>query len=202
VLVDGVAWVNESSASGVSGSADLNTIPMAIVERVEVLEDGASAIYGSDAIAGVINIITRRTFDGAEANAYYGQYDDGGETTDISLTLGGSGERWSGVFTASYFEQEDISSASWDQSAVPEPGARSGRWQLRCPAGPLRVLRSAPAGRRSGFLRRCHQRCLVLQRDAQRRHRHAGVGSQQSHGGTTTASPPRTASTSRRSTCC
>ena len=123
VLVDGVRWVNESSASGVSGSADVNTIPLAIVERIEVLEDGASAIYGSDAIAGVINIITRRTFDGAEAHAYYGQYDDGGETTEASLTIGGSGERWSAVFTASYFEQEDISSASWDQSAVPEPGA-------------------------------------------------------------------------------
>ena len=59
VLVDGLRWVNESSASGVSGSADLNTIPLAIVDRVEVLEDGASSIYGSDAIAGVVNIITR-----------------------------------------------------------------------------------------------------------------------------------------------
>jgi iron complex outermembrane receptor protein len=53
VLVDGIRWVNETSASGVSGSADLNTIPMAIIDRIEVLEDGASAIYGSDAIAGV-----------------------------------------------------------------------------------------------------------------------------------------------------
>ena len=42
VLVDGIRWVNESSASGVSGAADLNTIPMSIVDRVEVLEDGAS----------------------------------------------------------------------------------------------------------------------------------------------------------------
>src|SRR6202035_2589624 len=60
VLVDGLRWVNESSASGVSGSADLNTIPLSVVERIEVLEDGASAIYGSDAIAGVVNIITRK----------------------------------------------------------------------------------------------------------------------------------------------
>ena len=66
VLVDGIRWVNESSASGVGGSADLNTIPLAIIERIEVLEDGASAIYGSDAIAGVVNIITRRKFDGAK----------------------------------------------------------------------------------------------------------------------------------------
>ena len=120
VLVDGVRWVNESSASGVSGSADLNTIPLAIVERIEVLEDGASAIYGSDAIAGVVNIITRRNFDGAEVHAYYGEYEDGGETTEASLTIGGSGERWSGVFTASYYEQQEISSGSWEQSRVPD----------------------------------------------------------------------------------
>src|SRR6187399_2133871 len=66
VLVDGIRWVNESSASGVSGAADLNTIPMSIIDRVEVLEDGASAIYGSDAIAGVVNIITRKNFEGVQ----------------------------------------------------------------------------------------------------------------------------------------
>ncbi|MFI4885486.1 MAG: TonB-dependent receptor plug domain-containing protein, partial [Steroidobacterales bacterium] len=62
VLVDGMRWVNESSASGVSGSADLNTIPLSIIDHIEVLEDGASAIYGSDAIAGVVNIITKKRF--------------------------------------------------------------------------------------------------------------------------------------------
>ncbi|KRA76002.1 hypothetical protein ASD78_08640 [Lysobacter sp. Root667] len=122
VLVDGIRWVNESSASGVSGSADVNTIPLAIVERIEVLEDGASAIYGSDAIAGVVNIITRRKLDGAEVHAYFGQWGDGGDTTEASMTLGGAGERWSAVFGASYFEQKDISSGSWKQSSEPVPG--------------------------------------------------------------------------------
>ncbi|WP_454261871.1 TonB-dependent receptor plug domain-containing protein [Pseudoxanthomonas mexicana] len=122
VLVDGIRWVNESSASGVSGSADVNTIPLAIVDRVEVLEDGASAIYGSDAIAGVVNIITRKKFEGAEVHTYYGQYDDGGETEEASITLGGSGERWSAVFGASYYEQREISSGSWEQSSFPTAG--------------------------------------------------------------------------------
>jgi len=122
VLVDGIRWVNESSASGVSGSADVNTIPLAIVERIEVLEDGASAIYGSDAIAGVVNIITRRNFDGAEAHAYYGEYEDGGGTTEASLTLGGGGDRFNAVFGASYYEQKRISSGSWEQSSFPTPG--------------------------------------------------------------------------------
>jgi iron complex outermembrane recepter protein len=121
VLVDGIRWVNESSASGVSGSADLNTIPLSIVERIEVLEDGASAIYGSDAIAGVVNVITRKKIDGVEVNGYTGEYGKGGRTTDVSLTAGGSTDKFSAVFVASYFNQEAISSSKWWQSAAPEP---------------------------------------------------------------------------------
>ncbi|HEU4781577.1 MAG TPA: TonB-dependent receptor plug domain-containing protein, partial [Steroidobacteraceae bacterium] len=121
VLVDGIRWVNESSASGVSGAADLNTIPMSIIDRIEVLEDGASAIYGSDAIAGVVNIITRKKFEGVELNGYFGEYEVGGPTTDVSLTLGGGGERFSGLFVASYYEQEGIDSSEWEQSSFPQP---------------------------------------------------------------------------------
>ena len=124
VLVDGIRWVNESSASGVSGSADLNTIPLDIVERIEVLEDGASAIYGSDAIAGVVNIITRKDFDGASVHTKYGQYSGlGGDTKEASVTIGGSTDRVSGVFSAAYFDQQRINSGDWEQSAFPEPGA-------------------------------------------------------------------------------
>jgi iron complex outermembrane receptor protein len=145
VLVDGIRWVNESSASGVSGAADLNTIPMSIIDRIEVLEDGASAIYGSDAIAGVVNIITRKTFEGVEVNAYHGEFDLGGATTDASLTLGGAGERFSGMFVASYYEQEGISSGEWDQSSFPQPlagiaagssGIPQGRFTFCDPARP------------------------------------------------------------------
>lgn len=123
VLVDGIRWVNESSASGVSGSADLNTIPLAIIERVEVLEDGASAIYGSDAIAGVVNIITRRNFQGIELHGMYGEYRRGGETNDVSATFGTGGDGWTAIFAASYYDQKRISSGDWAQSAECEPGA-------------------------------------------------------------------------------
>jgi iron complex outermembrane receptor protein len=123
VLVDGIRWVNESSASGVSGSADLNTIPLAIVERIEVLEDGASAIYGSDAIAGVINIITRKKFDGALVHTKYGSYGHGGNDTEADITIGGGGDRFNGVFNASYVQAKGISSGAWDQSSFPVPGA-------------------------------------------------------------------------------
>src|SRR5688572_5092480 len=52
---------------------DLNAIPLDAVDRIEVLKDGASAIYGSDAIAGVVNVILRRDFQGAAANVSYGR---------------------------------------------------------------------------------------------------------------------------------
>lgn len=68
---------------------DLSTIPMEAVERVEVLKDGASSIYGSDAIAGVVNIILRKDFTGAVAKASYGiSGDSDGDTRKASLTLG------------------------------------------------------------------------------------------------------------------
>ena len=77
-----------------AGYQDLSQIPMSAVERIEILKDGASSIYGSDAIAGVVNVITRKNFDGGEANVYVGQYGKGdGDTETYSMTLGARGER-------------------------------------------------------------------------------------------------------------
>ena len=89
VLVDGLRFVNGASASGVPGSTDLNAIPESSIERIEVLQDGASAIYGSDAIAGVVNIITKRSQDGFRASAQLGGYLDEGDgfTQDYLLAL-------------------------------------------------------------------------------------------------------------------
>src|SRR6266403_2152062 len=123
VMVDGLRWVNESSASGVSGSADLNTMPVSIIEHIEVLEDGASSIYGSDAIAGVVNIITRKKFEGVEVSGYTGEFSKGGRTTEASLTAGGSSGKFSGLFVASFYNQDEISSSKWAQSDFPEPNA-------------------------------------------------------------------------------
>ncbi len=135
VLVDGIRWVNESSASGVSGSSDLNTIPLAIVDRIEVLEDGASAIYGSDAIAGVINIITRKKFDGALVHVKAGSYGHGGDDKEADITVGGGGDRFQSVFSASYVEQKGINSGAWAQSALPVPGAGIGAGSSATPQG-------------------------------------------------------------------
>jgi iron complex outermembrane recepter protein len=122
VLVDGIRWVNESSASGVSSSTDLNTIPVSIIERIEVLEDGASSIYGSDAISGVVNIITRKSTEGASASVYYGEYEAGGETKAGEVSFGGTGDNFSFFLGASHTEQDGISSLEYGPASVPVPG--------------------------------------------------------------------------------
>ena len=71
-----------------STSVDVNSIPLAAVQRVEVLKDGASAVYGSDAIAGVINFILRKDFQGAEVTANYGDTSDGGDVTKVNGVIG------------------------------------------------------------------------------------------------------------------
>ena len=135
VLVDGIRWVNESSASGVSGSADLNTIPLAIVDRIEVLEDGASAIYGSDAIAGVVNIITIKNFTGAQVHAKYGSYGHGGDDTQADITIGGGSDNFNGVFSASYVDSKGIGANEWEGSIWPVPGAGIGAGSSATPQG-------------------------------------------------------------------
>ena len=135
VLVDGLRWVNESSASGVSGSADLNTIPLSVVDHIEVLEDGASSIYGSDAIAGVVNIITKKKFDGVELTGYTGEYSKGGKTTEADLTVGGSTDKFSGIFVAEFYNQDEISSSKWWQSAEPVPRMGPGAGSSATPQG-------------------------------------------------------------------
>lgn len=82
---------------------DLNSIPLAAVERIEILTDGASAIYGSDAIGGVVNVITRRDFSGAEISFGMGNpVREGGETEEGSAILGIAGESGNAIVGASF----------------------------------------------------------------------------------------------------
>src|SRR3546814_13209976 len=82
-------------------SSDL--IPVALIERVEVLKDGASAIYGADAVAGVVNIITRKEFDGAEVSVSYGEtFQQDGEEGSVDLTWGMTGDRGSIMAAINY----------------------------------------------------------------------------------------------------
>nr|HEX4312697.1 TonB-dependent receptor [Kofleriaceae bacterium] len=69
---------------GADSSIDLNSIPLAVVDRVEVLKDGASSVYGSDAISGVVNIITRKDFNGTEVTLYSGVAEQQGCNTAVN----------------------------------------------------------------------------------------------------------------------
>lgn len=119
ILVNGRRWLTQGD-----GTVDLNTIPVSIVERIEVLKDGASAIYGSDAIAGVINVITRKDYEGAEAHAYYGAYSKGdGVQQAYDFTVGANGDRWNTVFSVGYTNQTPVFQGDRTLSSVPVFGA-------------------------------------------------------------------------------
>jgi len=124
VLVDGLRFVNGASASGVPGSTDLNAIPDSAIERIEVLQDGASAIYGSDAIAGVVNIITKRRQKGFLASAQIGGYPQEGDgfTQNYQLSWGnGSNGPLSIVVGGNYVKQNSVRSGDRALSRFPEP---------------------------------------------------------------------------------
>ncbi|RDZ29452.1 TonB-dependent receptor domain-containing protein [Lysobacter silvisoli] len=124
VLVNGRRWVG---GNGLGGAVDLSTIPTAAVERIEVLKDGASTIYGSDAIAGVVNVILRQNFEGAEANAYIGAFDKGdGERQAYDFTIGTASDRWSAMLGIGYVKEEPVRAGDRAISAVPNFGATAG----------------------------------------------------------------------------
>src|SRR5690554_5440675 len=108
VLVDGRRLTMSSSTGS---SQDLNSIPMGAIERIEILTDGASAIYGSDAIGGVINVITRRDFNGVELSVGKGQVsipNDGGDRENGSLVFGSSSDTTSVIGGVSWNKREII----------------------------------------------------------------------------------------------
>ncbi len=129
------------------GYQDLSQIPFSAIERIDVLKDGASSIYGSDAIAGVVNVITRKRFDGAEAGVYFGQYSQGdGETEQYSFTIGSQGERGGVTLSAEYNKQDPVFARNREFSKYGNAGpnypgsgwspvSQNGSWFGPCGAG-------------------------------------------------------------------
>lgn len=106
ILIDGR---RAPKAPFAPSAQDLNAVPIAMVERIEVLTDGASAIYGSDAIAGVINIITRKDFQGASLSYQQSGTDrTGGDAKGGQFVAGLNGDRGNMVFGASFFSRDII----------------------------------------------------------------------------------------------
>jgi outer membrane receptor protein involved in Fe transport len=100
---------------------DISQIPVSAVDRIEVIADGASAIYGADAVAGVVNIITRNDFDGAETSASYGGADDGGASQVVaSQMFGTSWDSGNILLNYEYNRQDDLDASQRDY--LPDQG--------------------------------------------------------------------------------
>ena len=96
VLIDGLRQVPfPFPQNGTQSFVDLNSIPLAAADRIEVLKDGASARYGSDAIAGVVNIILKDEYDGADINSYFGTSQRGDAAIYHTSLVGGISKKLS-----------------------------------------------------------------------------------------------------------
>lgn len=148
VLVDGLRVVNGTSASGIPGTVDLNAIPDSMIERVEVLEDGASTIYGSDAIAGVVNVITKKSQKGFAASAQVGSYLDhnDGWTQNYQLSWGNGSGPTQIVIGGDYIKATGVSSGARAISAF-----GNAPYSTTCASPPGALCSSFPlTGRFSG----------------------------------------------------
>ena len=114
VLINGRRITGSPSLGG-GGAVNLNMIPFSAVDRIEIVADGASAIYGSDAVAGVVNIIMKRDYDAFRLSGRFGdrERDDGNEES-LSMLFGASSDRGSVTFGLEYDKRDEIYDADRD----------------------------------------------------------------------------------------
>lgn len=98
--------------NGTDSFVDLNSIPMEAIERIEILKEGASAVYGSDAIAGVVNVILKQNYSGGQIDTYYGNTTnkDAGELRESFLT-GFANEKFHLMLNGNYYHRNPLADA-------------------------------------------------------------------------------------------
>lgn len=122
-LINGRRVVN--GGTGANSAPDLNMIPTAIIGRMDILKDGASAIYGADAVAGVVNIITIQGFEGLKVSGKYGVTDENdGEEYTVDLLWGMRGDRGGVTAALTYQKTEAVNLASRAPCALGESGGQ------------------------------------------------------------------------------
>lgn len=140
VLLNGRRLANYGfPANGLSDTfVNLNALPLVAVERVEVLKDGASAVYGSDAVAGVVNIITRQDFQGLDVGGRIGTSDEGGLDERQAKLIGGFGDldsdRFNVLYSLDYYDRERLDQDERDltrSGIYPGPGGRWNGWSAK-----------------------------------------------------------------------
>ncbi|GAA5187021.1 TonB-dependent receptor [Ferrimonas gelatinilytica] len=131
---------------------DINAIPLSAIDRIEILKDGASATYGSDAIAGVVNIILKKDFEGFEVTGGYGDTTDGGgEEISASALWGTRGDRSHSTVVLDYFKREETLFADRDYSKSADQTPNGGP-DLRSSAGNPGSYSSATIGEDGSIL--------------------------------------------------
>ena len=129
VLLNG-RRVSPAGSRGSVGAADLNVLPTAMIDRVEVLRDGASSVYGSDAVAGVVNIQTRKNFEGlvfeAQSNLPMEANGNGGSNR-LSLTAGARGDRWRAAGSIERYERDELTLRDREFTRCQTDGFRNGK---------------------------------------------------------------------------
>ncbi len=144
VLIDGKKMVGYPLADdGQRNFVDMSSIPFAAIERVEILLDGASAIYGSDAIGGVVNIILKKSFTGTQLTAEGGMTFEGdGGNVHVAATTGYGDGKYGGLLSAEFRKQNQIKFSDRDgreMGANELVGDRRQRFR-----GPVPEVRSFP----------------------------------------------------------
>jgi len=145
-LVDGKRW-----SASVNGYTDISTIPSSMIERVEILKDGASSIYGSDAIAGVVNIILKKSMEGGQLSLYTGVNEKHGDgrAKDFSLAYGAGTDNASLMFGLTHTEQGAVMASSRPETSTayganhPLDALGTGPWG--------RIRQVGPSGAATGF---------------------------------------------------
>ncbi len=156
ILVNGRRMAINPMTAGLSQAVNVNQLPTQGIERIEVLRDGASAIYGSDAVGGVINYVLKRSFNGAEATLRYAQPEHGGgQSTQASFTFGmsfaqGRGRLFGTIETlyreAIFLRDREFSKTSNLSAVVPAPfNVPGGPFDARTARGRYPIFRIAAA---------------------------------------------------------
>ncbi|HEY9217420.1 MAG TPA: TonB-dependent receptor plug domain-containing protein, partial [Phenylobacterium sp.] len=128
VLMNGRRLAPSPGAVALAGVYDINLIPQAAVGRIEVLKGGAAATYGSEAIGGVVNFITRTDLEGFEFNGNYNFIDGSDGDWDASLAYGFRGERYKGLVTAGYRRRSELRTTDRDWALQPNIINPLGGW--------------------------------------------------------------------------
>ena len=107
IMLDGMRLPGSPNLG--ADSVNINMLPMVAIKRVDILADGASAVYGSDAVAGVVNLVTHKSFSGVEVTMRYGdrENDDGGDGS-LGILAGASDDKGNVVFALEYSKRDPI----------------------------------------------------------------------------------------------